>query len=328
MEADYEPEFSVSPMDVLGNAGQIAQPTQPQGYYPEQSMAYKQAGLNPLAGVAPLFAPSAMRAQMPAQPTGRSQQGQGQAKEPSPFMVDAEFYANQMGDLGAAQALMSSKDGRTVFQMYDGYDFDLGDPDKNDPHSPSGNVKMRIVPKGDREGLGPDGKPFRVPVHLLARQRGVTTVPFRGGDAEADRFRGLLANSQGLLKNLKDLEKLYSENAVLSSVGYSEASTKARGLEARILMDFGTVMSQAKGLGGGISERDLLVIESMTPQRAGHTWTRFKGNEIQLIKQVRSMTLEKLRSTAQANGLDLLPETQGQKRAIDNEKFLRKSKQL
>lgn len=325
MEADYDPEFSVSPQDVLGNAGVQPQAQQPQGYYPAQSMAYKQAGMNPLAGVAPLFAPASQRAQM-GQMAGRA--AGGSEKQASPFLADAEFYANKIGDIGAAQSLISSKEGRNIFQMYDGYDFDLGEQDKADPRAPSGTVKMRIVPKGEREGLGPDGKPFKVPVHLLARQNGVTNVPFKGGDENADRFRTLIGTSQGLMKNLKDLEKLYSENAVLTSAGYSEASTKARGLEARILLDFSRIMSEAKGLGGGVSDRDLSVVESMTPQRASHTWTRFKGNEMQLIKQVRSMTLEKLRSTAQANGLDLLPETQGQKRAIDNEKLLRKSKQL
>lgn len=326
MEADYDPEFSVSPQDVLGNAGVQQQPQQPQGYYPAQSMAYKQAGMNPLAGVAPLFAPAAQRAQM-GQMAGRASSG-GSEKQPSPFLADAEFYANKIGDMGAAQSLVSSKEGRNIFQIYEGYDFDLGAKDKADPSTPSGSVKMRIVPKGEREGLGPDGKPFRIPVHLLARQNGVTNVPFKGGDESADRFRTLLGTSQGLLKNLKDLEELYGNNAILTSVGYSEASTKARGLEARVLLDFSRIMSEAKGLGGGVSDRDLSVVESMTPQRASHTWTRFKGNEMQLIKQVRSMTLEKLRSTAQANGLDLLPETQGQKRAIDNEKLLRKSKQL
>jgi len=327
MESPYDPQFSVSPKDVLGNAGvqPSQQPQQPQGYYPAQSMAYKQAGMNPLAAVAPLFAPAAQRAQM-GQMAGRA--AGGSEKQASPFLADAEFYANKIGDLGAAQSLISSKEGRNIFQMYDGYDFDLGAGDKEDPSVPSGSVKMRIVPKGEREGLGPDGKPFKVPVHLLARQSGVTNVPFKGGDESADRFRALLGTSQGLLKNLKDLEKLYGENAVLTSVGYSEASTKARGLEARVLLDFSRIMSEAKGLGGGVSDRDLSVVESMTPQRASHTWTRFKGNEMQLIKQVRSMTLEKLRSTAQANGLDLLPETQGQKRGIDNAKLLRKSKQL
>jgi hypothetical protein len=326
MEADYEPEFSVSPSDVLRNAGTQPQPTQePKGYYPAQSMAYKQAGMSPLAGVAPLFMPQAQRAQMGSRAMGG---GGGEQKMPSPFLADADFYASKMGDFAAAQSLVASKDGRSVFQMYDGYDFDLGAGDKNDPSSPSGVVKMRIVPKGEREGMGPDGKPFRIPVHLMARQNGVTTVPFRGGDESADKFRGLLSSGQGLMKNLNDLESIYKDNTFLTSVGPSEASAKARALEARILMDFSRVMSEAKGLGGQVSDRDLSVVEAMTPQRATHTFTRFKGNEMALLRQVRSMTLEKLRSTAQANGLDLLPEHQRQAKVIDNDKLLRKSKHL
>jgi hypothetical protein len=130
------------------------------------------------------------------------------------------------------------------------------------------------------------------------------------------------------MKNLNELEDIYKNNTFLTSVGLSEASAKARALEARILMDFSRVMSEAKGLGGQVSDRDLSVVEAMTPQRATHTFTRFKGNEMALLRQVRSMTLEKIRSTAQANGLDLLPEHQRQAKVIDNDKLLRKSKHL
>ena len=114
MEDDYEPQFSVGPSDVLRNAGeQPQQPAQqPAGYYPAQSMAYKQAGMNPLAGIAPLFAPAAERAKMASQAYGMG--GGGQRQEPSPYQMDAEFYANKMGDLTAAQSLLGSKTGRNV----------------------------------------------------------------------------------------------------------------------------------------------------------------------------------------------------------------------
>jgi hypothetical protein len=326
MEADYEPEFSVSPKDILANTSQPAEQESPKGHYPAQSMAFKQAGMNPLAAVAPLFMPQAQRAQMGPRMMGGG--GGGEQKAPSPFARDADFYANKLGDMGAAQSLMGSKEGRNVFQMYEDHDFDLGEGDEANPSAPSGRVKMRIVPKGDRQGIGPDGKPFRVPVHTLAHQNGVTTVPFKGGDESADRFRALIGTSQGLLKNLNELEKIYKENTILTSAGYSEASSKSRGLEARVLLDFSRIMSEAKGLGGGVSDRDLAVVESMTPQRASHTFTRFKGNEMRLLQQVRAMTLEKIRSTAQANGMDLLPEKQGQAKAINNDRLLRKSKHL
>ena len=325
MESDYDPEFSVNPQDVLGNAGAQPQPQQPQGYYPAQSMAYKQAGMNPLAGVAPLFATKDVRARYAA---GSGGGGGGSQKAPSPLSQDADFYANKLGDMGAAQALIGSKEGRNVFQMYEDHDFDLGEGDETDPSALRGKVKMRIVPKGDRQGVGPDGRPYTVPVHSLAHQNGVTSVPFKGGDEAAERFRALIGTSQGMLKNLNELEKIYGKETFLTSVGYSEASTKAKGLESRVLLDFTRIMSEAKGLGGGVSDRDLSVVESMTPQRASHTLTRFRGNEMRLLKQVRAMTLEKLRSTAQANGMDLLPEKQGQAKAINNDKLLRKSKQL
>ena len=326
MESDYDPEFSVSPQDVLGNAGAQPQPQQPQGYYPAQSMAYKQAGMNPLAGVAPLFATKDVRARYAAGSGGGG--GGGPQKAPSPFSQDADFYASKLGDMGAAQALIGSKEGRNVFQMYEDHDFDLGEGDETDPSAPRGKVKMRIVPKGERQGVGPDGRPYTVPVHALAHQNGVTSVPFKGGDEAAERFRALIGTSQGMLKNLNELEKIYGKETFLTSVGYSEASTKARGLESRVLLDFTRIMSEAKGLGGGVSDRDLSVVESMTPQRASHTLTRFGGNEMRLLKQVRAMTLEKLRSTAQANGMDLLPESQGKATGMNNSRLLRQSKPL
>ncbi|NCA02893.1 MAG: hypothetical protein EBS87_12180, partial [Sphingomonadaceae bacterium] len=250
MEADYEPEFSVSPSDVLRNAGAEPQQKQePQGYYPAQSMAFKQAGMNPLSAVAPLFMPQSQRAQMgPRAMGGSGGGGGGEQKAPSPFAKDADFYANKLGDMGAAQSLMGSKEGRNVFQMYEDHDFDLGEGDESNPSAPSGRVKMRIVPKGDRQGVGPDGKPFKVPVHVLAHQNGITNVPFKGGDESADRFRALIGTSQGLLKNLNDLEKIYKANPILTSIGYSEDSSKARGLEARVLLDFSRIMSEAKAL--------------------------------------------------------------------------------
>ena len=327
MDSGYDDDFSVSPSDVLGNAGP-AQPPQAGGYYPAQSAAFKAAGMNPLSAVAPLFADAKTRAAYGGGMGGGGGSSGGTRKEPNQFANDANFYANSIGDFGSAQTLLGSKDGRSVFQMFDEYDFDMGTGDDEDSTTPKGNVKMRIVPKGERSGMGPDGKPFKVPVWMLAKNNGVTTVPFRGGDEGADKFRGLLASSQGMMKNLNELEAIYKSNALLTGFGPSEASAKARALEARILMDYARVMSEAKGLGGQVSDRDLSVVQSMTPQRASNWFTRVKGNEMKLLRKVRSQTLEKLKSTAQANGLDLLPESQDRADTMNVDRLKRTSKNL
>lgn len=321
MESQYDDQFSVSPRDVLGNAGAPRQ----EGYYPAQSAALKQAGMNPLAAVAPLFARQSASG---GHAGGSSGSSRSSGKEPSLFSRDAEFYANSVGDFGSAQALMASKDGRAVFQMFDDYDFDLGTGDDENPKSPKGNVKMRIVPKGERQMVGPDGNVMKVPMWAMARQNGVTNVPFKGGDEAADKFRGLLSSSQGMMKNLNELEAIYKKNAILTGFGPSEDASKSRALEARILMDYARIMSESKGLGGQVSDRDLSVVEAMTPQRASHWFGRLKGNEMKLLKKVRAQTLEKLRSTAQANGLDLLPETQQKAETMNTDRLQRGSKNL
>ena len=66
----------------------------------------------------------------------------------------------------------------------------------------------------------------------------------------------------------------------------------------------------------------------MTPQRASNWFTRVKGNEMKLLRKVRSQTLEKLKSTAQANGLDLLPESQDRADTMNVDRLKRTSKNL
>lgn len=295
MDSGYDDDFGVKPEDVLGQS-------QKEGYYyPERAMAAKQAGFNPLAEAAPLFQSKKRNKGGPSDPYGEYMTAQAKER-PSPFAKDAEFYANAVEDYGAAQALTSSKDGRAIFQMYDPYDMDNGFAD--DKKTKKSSTWM-IVPKGSRQVPTPEGVKD-LPMHAFARQYGVTNVPFKAGGEEADKFRGLISDSQLLLGNLTKLEEIYNQNAVLTGFGYSEASTEARGLEAKITQDFMRVMSGTKGLGGNVSERDLSFAMSMTPQRATNWVTRFKGNEMALIKRVRAMTKEKLKSTAQANGLDFL----------------------
>jgi hypothetical protein len=68
------------------------------------------------------------------------------------------------------------------------------------------------------------------------------------------------------------------------------------------------VMTGTKGLGGNVSDKDMAFAQSMTPQRASSWFTRFKGNEMALIKQVRQNAIQKLKGAAHANGVDFLVE--------------------
>ncbi len=298
MESGYDDEFKVSPQDVLGQSNQEGY------YYPERAMMAKQAGYNPLIEAASLFQSKKRGGgQQMGMPTGGG--SQKAEEKPSAFARDADFYANAVDDIGAAAALTNSKTGRSVFQMYDPYEFDMG-ADEQDPKV-SKKTTFRLIPKGSRQVPTPDGV-RDLPVHAYARQYGVSTVPFKGGDEAADSFRTLLTDTQVLLGNLSKLEKIYQDNAVLTGFGYSSASNDARALEANITRDFMKVMSGTRGIGGNTSDRDMAMAMSMTPQRASSWVTRFRGNEAALIKQVREMTIKKLKSAANANGVDFLTE--------------------
>jgi len=300
MDSGYDEEFKVSPQDVLGQSQREG------GYYPERSMMAKQAGFNPLIEAAPLFSSRKRGGGQPSMGMGMGGGGSQKAsEEPSRFARDAEFYANVVDDMGAAASLTGSKTGRNVFQMYDSYDFSDGVDEKNPDRVKRST--FRIIPKGSRQVPTPDGIK-ELPVHAYASQYGVTNVPFKGGDEAADAFRGLMTDTQTLFGNLTKLESIYKKNAMLTGFGYSEASSEARALEASIAMNFMKVMQGTKGVGGNTSDRDLAMALSMTPQRASSWFTRFKGNETALIKQVRTMAKEKLRSAANANGVDFLVE--------------------
>ena len=319
MDSPYDqPSFRVTPKDVLSNAGQSS------GYaYSQQQQQMQAAGMDPLAMVAPYFGGGGGMGGLAGQRAAANVEAK---KEGNPFFNDANFYANAIGDLGAAQALMGSKDGRSAFQMFEGFDFDLGKGDQKDPTNPSGKMKFRVVPRGSRQITTPDGQTADIPVWDLARRSGVSTVAFKGGDEAADKFRDVVSRSQGLLKALGDLEDIYDKNGVLSPMMPTEASTRARALESRILMDYGSVMNGMKGIGAGVSDNDMLLISSMTPQRASSWWTRLGGNEKALLKQVKMQVLDKLKDTARVNGMELLPEVASQGRQLNQANLLRKSK--
>jgi hypothetical protein len=260
-------------------------------------------------------------------PEMAQQKRQTSTAQQSAFTADADFYGNRIGDLTAAANLLSDKEGRSTFNMFEDFDMDFGVGD-GAPNTPTGNVKFRIVPKGDREAMGPDGKPVKIPVWILAKNSGVKSVPFKGGGENAAKYRQMLSTSQGLFRNLKELEGIYKNKTFLNRFSWSDESTVSRGLEGFVLQDLSKVFQEAKALGGASSDRDLSLIESMSPQRASTFFGRYKGNELALINKLRAMTIEKVRSVALANGMDMLPESQRQAKAVDTSNLRAKSSEI
>lgn len=293
MDPDLSDSFGVTPDAVRQQAG-------PSYGYKGRAGEYSAMGMSPFTDVAPMFGGGGRSA--PSRQTAPGAQTQ------KPANPDAMFYGNVVGDIPAAEAISNSKNGQSLFQIFDNYDFDMGSGD------PSGRTKgplsLKIVPKGERVVNTPEG-PQKLPLWYYAQKSGVTTAPFKGGDEAAGNFRTLLSDSQNLMTNLKALEEIYGRNALMNPLDPSTDAAEARGLESRVLVDFARIMSGAKGLGGQVSDRDLTIFQSMTPQRASSYFSRLKGNEIALIQRMRVQVLDKLRSTAQANGLDLIDLSEG-----------------
>jgi hypothetical protein len=304
--------FSISPSDVQAQSGD-------QWYYPNRGQQYANAGMSPLSELEPLFQRRSAGGASQAGLTNMAQSG-------SLYRNDADFYANEMGDIGGAAALTQSKEGKSVFKMFEPHEFDMGED--------GGKMQMQIVPRGDKIIPTRDGNK-KVPVWMLAanrtingRKAPVMSVPFKGGDTEAEKFRELLGTGKGLLDNLANLERIYQKHSVLSGILPTQDAAEAKALEARIMLDYSHMMTNAKGIGAGVSDHDMEIIESMTPHRASRVFSRLGGNEMALLKRTRQQVLDKLRSAGQANGIDLISSNGAVQKSLASRSLDAKSKEI
>lgn len=311
MDSGYSDEFGVSPSDVRNQGGG-------DWYYPAAGQHYANAGMSPFKDVEPYF----------QRRDGRGSAGQqpNMGQSATLYHSDADFYANEMGDIGAAAALTQSKEGKSVFKMFENHDFDMGED--------GGSTSMQIVPRGDKVIPTSNGNK-RVPVWMLAtnrtingRKAPVSSVPFKGGDDAAEKFRDMLGTSKSLMSNLTELEKLYKKHSILSSVLPTQDAAEARALESRIMLDYSRLMTSSKGIGAGVSDHDMEIIESMTPHRASRMFSRIGGNEMALLKRTRQQVIEKLRNAAQANGIDLISSNRGFQKSLATRSLESKSKEI
>ena len=299
MESD---SFGINPSDVRKASG---------GYeYTGMSKAYEQAGMDPLGWVAPMFSSGGGGGGGMRQPMAPAMPQESQ-KPSNIFSQDAEFYANDVQDYVAADSMLKSKNGASVFQIGEPLEFS----GEYDPVTKKSRKTMySIVPHGSRTITLPSGKRVNVAVKDLAANRtvnGVRTpvrsVAFKGGDEAAAKFREMVGNAQSISSSLTELEEIFSRNSILTNWGWSQDGAVAKGLESKVTLEFAKFITDAKGVGGNTSEEDRKIIEAMTPHRASTTWTRLGGNEMALIKQMRRIIDEKVRHHANINGVDLAP---------------------
>ena len=205
---------------------------------------------------------------------------------------DAQFYAEN-GDLSGAITIQKTK-GPSLFTLGEEYNF--------------GDDNFAIMPSGQTTVVeAKTGKRIRANVSQLAVQRGVKTVPFRGGDQQADLFRNTLSTTKSLMDNLRDLEGLYEQNNLyIGRLNPSELSSKANQLESRILLDSMAILTGSRTLGGNVSNNDITILQDMVPKAASTYFTNMKGNERARLKELKKFVFDRLSSAAQANGISFM----------------------
>ena len=204
---------------------------------------------------------------------------------------DAQFYA-QSGDMAGAISIQKTK-GASLFSM--GEEVEVGSAGT-----------FVIVPSGEMSYMGTDNKMHRMNISDYARMRGVKTVPFRGGDQQAENFRNTLTKLRGLMDNLDALSKEYElNNLYIGRLNPSETATRAEQLETSILLDSMAILTGTKTLGGNTSQVDVDMIKTLVPKAASSYFTNTKGNEKVRLEQLREIVLNHVMSAAKANGIDL-----------------------
>ena len=231
-----------------------------------------------------------------------SQQRQAvRAKAPDPRSKDAQFYAG-IGDFGAVETIMKSK-GAALFQNNEQFDLEELAKDGKTLSKKS----YFITPKGEYNING-----TKVPLGMLAKRAGVGAVPFKSGDMGATNYRNLIAKVQKFHRDLNKLQQIYANNIYLGSLDPSTASAEARALESNIKVDYLGIMKDTKGMGGNVSDNDMLLAEYMVPQRASNAFTRLGGNEMSILQSARQASIEKILELGSSNGLQIdAPRSEG-----------------
>jgi hypothetical protein len=208
-----------------------------------------------------------------------------------PINPEAQFYAT-VGDLSGAMIIQKSK-GPSLFTH--GEEIDLGS---------AGN--FYFSPAGEMNAKDKSGNIRRIKVSEFAAQSGVKTVPFRGGDQQAEMFRNTLQRTKGLMDSLDELEQAYEDNSLyIGKFNPSETATMAEQLETKILLDAMAVLTGSKSLGGNTSNVDIDMLRTMMPKAASTYFTNMKGNEKKRLAELRRFVLNHVMSAAEVNGIKL-----------------------
>lgn len=208
-----------------------------------------------------------------------------------PIHPEAQFYAS-VGDMSGAMAIQKSK-GASLFTF--GEQLDMGS---------AGEFMM--TPSGKMQAVTEDGRRVMVDVADYAARSGVKTVPFRGGDQQAELFRNTLTRTKSLMDSLDELEKAYDDNSLyIGQFNPTENSAYAEQLETKVLLDAMSVLTGSKSLGGNTSNVDIDMLRKMMPKAASTYFFNTKGNEKRKLAELRKIVMNHVMSAAEANGIGL-----------------------
>ncbi len=265
------------------------------GLYPQQQQApmdtielSRQLGYGSFGGIGRHSKSEAFAKQVQAYMSG---QGAGAGAGQKPISPEAQFYAS-VGNMAGAVMFQKTK-GPALFTF--GEEIDLGG--KTYSYAPSG--KMNVINRAT-------GKKEYRDVAEVAMQSGVKTVPFAGGDNQAMLFRNTITKTQGLMKGLDELERLYGDSGLyIGTLSPTETATKAQQLETKILLDAMSILTGTQTLGGGTSNVDIDMIRQIAPKAASTAFGNTKGNEKVRLAQLREIITNHVMNAAKANGIAL-----------------------
>lgn len=215
---------------------------------------------------------------------------QQQKKNNDPTSRAQQFYS-QSGNLAAAIQIGKSK-GSALFQL--GQEVNFGS-----------FGSYAIAPRGNVMEQGPNGS-MSVPARYSAAKRGVTVVPFTGGDENADAFRTGLGDTQRLMGLLDRLDVLYGESGYIGKASPTVRSAEAEAIESQLVSGVLKTLSGTKSL-AGVSENEMKLIMGSIPQSASTWFTNGRGNERVKLNKLRNDLTNVLFRAADANGIELVP---------------------
>lgn len=208
--------------------------------------------------------------------------------------MDPSYIAQQVygstGNIGAARVISKST-GAALF--IHGQSVEMGR-----------GGSYAIIPSGDINEVGPDGKPKRTSMSQYIQRNGVSVVPFLGGDEPAKAWRGAAAKTSELMKVLDQIEDLYKAPGFISFPG----TNKNRQLE-QLESGLANIVIQLKTGSismAGVSDLEMANLENGLPA-AGTNLTQTVATGIERVSKTREQVKGILMRTALMNGLVLTP---------------------